>query len=143
MDGKLPELSLTDEAPKKTREMPSLQSNPLMMVLLFVFSMFASIGLLFIDFEATGKSTTSRAEARENLERFYEVHSGISPAPYQVELRKAQQSYSRGDYQEERQHYRRVMNLLRAEGKDNFRGLTGNKEDDKELEEYLAILLSK
>jgi hypothetical protein len=63
-------------------------------------------------------------------------------APYQRHLRDAQRAYARGDTAAERQNYRRVLQLLRAEGRSRFSSLTTTPTQDRELEELLAILLT-
>ncbi len=64
-------------------------------------------------------------------------------APYQVELREAQQAYSRGQPNVAQAHYRKVLDMLRAEGGSRFRGLTGAPARDKNLEELLSRLLGQ
>ena len=61
--------------------------------------------------------------------------------PYQVLLREAQLAHSHGDFETERQRYRRVLDMLRAEHGADEKGLTGSHRRDKELEGEISVLL--
>jgi hypothetical protein len=63
--------------------------------------------------------------------------------PYQLLLREAQQAHSRGDLALERQKYREVLRMLRAEGRGKFEGLTGTPKSDQDLAKLLGTMLSK
>jgi hypothetical protein len=57
-------------------------------------------------------------------------------------LRDAQRAHSRGDDATERQMYRKVLQLLRAEGRSRFTTLTGTLRGDEDLEAQIAILMA-
>jgi hypothetical protein len=82
-----------------------------------------------------------RAESRRELAMYYGGETA-QLQPYQVLLREAQQAHSRGDQAMERQRYRDVLRLLRAEGRSKFEGLTGTPNSDEKLAGLLSILLS-
>ena len=56
-------------------------------------------------------------------------------------LREAQQAHSRGDRATERQRYRQVLGLLRAERRSKYENVTGTPGSDEQLAECLSILL--
>ncbi len=61
---------------------------------------------------------------------------------YQLLLREAQRAYTRGDKQAERDAYRSVLRLLRAE-RGRFEGLTGSPKSDEDLENHITIILQE
>jgi hypothetical protein len=139
-DGKLPELSLAEATASKPKSSES-STSPLVLGLALGASTLISILLVVADFDGGTTSTRTLREARQTIESHYAGQSGTL-LPYQVLLRDAQRAYERKDYQQERQCYRRVMELLRSESKDPFAGVTGTKSGDKELMRQLEILLS-
>jgi hypothetical protein len=142
-DGKLPTLQLADSPDAKTAPAES-QSPPIplwLALLLVVGSTVISLLLVTHDFDGSQGAATTKAQARRQLTAFY--GDELTPlAPFQVHLREAQLAHSRGDYAAERDRYRRVLALVRAEGRSRFDGLTGTPEGDKELARLLAILLA-
>jgi len=137
-DGNLPELTLNEGAVTETGERPAKKqaSSGLLLALLFCsFSM--TVLLLFVDVEQHSSVAQQKAQARQQIAEFY-GREGAPLQPYQIYLREARQAYSRGDMQTERDRYRKVLQLLRAEGKRKFTGLT---HDDDHLEHLIAVLL--
>lgn len=139
-DGRLPELNLTESAEGRAGgEVKS--SNPLVMIGVLCLSFIASALLLFVEPEASGSASSRQALARRQIATFYKEPRGTLE-PYQQYLRDAQQAHSRGDVEAEKRLYRRVLNLLHAEGRSRFASLTRTPREDKELEGLLSILMS-
>ncbi len=145
-DGKLPELHLEEGAAKEKPEVVERSVNPLVMVGVLAISVVLSIMLVLVDVEsppATGLG--QKAQMRQTLADHYYGLGDLNTEqlePYQILLRQAQQAYSRGDYKTEREHYRKVLDMLRAERGSEERGLTGSRSKDRKLEESLTVLLS-
>jgi hypothetical protein len=142
-DGKLPTLQLADSPDAKVAPAEGQsQPVPLWLALLLVAgSTVISLLLVTHDFDGSQANATTKAQARRQLTAFY--GDDLTPlAPFQVHLREAQLAHSRGDFTAERDRYRRVLALVRAEGRSQFEGLTGTPDGDKELARLLAILLA-
>ncbi len=142
-NGELPKLQLAESAHQKQGTKDS-KVNPLVLVGAACLSFCFCVVLLLSDFEGPAVDSTEEAAIRQTLESYYKNQEGPL-APYQVELRDAQQARSRGDHQAEQLHYRKVLNLLHAERdpRDRFRGLTGTPKSDQDLEKQLARLLTR
>jgi hypothetical protein len=142
-DGKLPTLQLADSPDAKAAQAEG-QSQPVplwLALLLVVGSTVISLLLVTHDFDGSQAAATTKAQALRQLTAFY--GDELTPLrPYQVHLREAQLAHSRGDYTAQRDRYRRVLALLRAEGRSQFEGLTGTPGGDAELARLLAILLA-
>jgi hypothetical protein len=141
-DGKLPTLQLADAPDSAAKTGSESSPVPMWAALLAVAASTAiSLILLLGEFEGMRSAASIQEQARVDVARFYATGSA-PPKPYQIELRSAQLAHSRGDRRAEREHYRRVLALLRAEGRSSFQGLTGTPDRDKELDGILAILLA-
>lgn len=145
-DGKLPELKLGDsegraaDKPAQPRGM-----HPLLLFGLLAASLGASLLLILAPSDATAPARLEqRQQARRVIETEYfrELDEGVPPRPYQLLLREAKLARSRGDFQREREMYRRVLDLLRAYPKPE-KGITGSPQRDEMLERQLIILLSQ
>ncbi len=145
-DGKLPELHLQEGEKDAKADAKSTSVSPLVLVGALVLSVVLSIALVLVD---TGGAPPSKLQAldvaRKAIEEDY--FGSLDPRavlePYQVLLREAQREHARGDHKAERQQYRKVLDLLRAERGGTQRGLTGSRSRDKELEKHLNVLLSE
>lgn len=145
-DGKLPELKL-GESEGRPADKPAHPRgmHPLVLFGLLAASLCASLLLIFAPLDSTAPARIQqRQQARRVIETEYfrELDEGVPPRPYQLLLREAKLAHSRGDFQRERQMYRRVLDLLRAYPKPE-KGITGSPERDEELERQLIILLSQ
>lgn len=138
-DGQLPNLQLVDAEKPVVETAKTSTMNPLIVLAAIAASFCASVMLLLTDF-GSSEGEQHLSQVRQQLEAYYQGDKG-KLAPYQVHLREAQQAYSRGDRKTERQHYRKVLDQLRAEGGSRFRGLTGTPTSDKKLENLLSTLL--
>jgi hypothetical protein len=140
-DGRLPELKLQEG---KARRAPgeAEATNPLVMAGVLCLSFVMSTALVLIDFESPNAGASDRAQARQRLAEFYQQSNGPLE-PYQQYLRDAQRAHSRGDNAMERQRYRRVLQLLRAEGRSRYSSVTRSPSGDRELEQLLATLMSE
>jgi hypothetical protein len=104
-------------------------------------STLVSVFLLLSDTSNTPSTRTKHAEARSQIAQFY-GNDSAPLRPYQVLIREAQLAHSRGDYALERQRYRQVLALLRAEKRSKYETITGTPSDDEQLAECLSVLLS-
>lgn len=142
-DGKLPSLLLAD-APEAAGKAGSESSPvPLWGALLAVAASTAiSLILILNDLDGSQSAGEQKSEARVKLEAFY-ASELAPPKPYQIQLRQAQLAHSRGDRKAEREHYRKVLAQLRAEGRSKFQGLTGTPTGDAELDRLVSVLLAE
>ncbi len=142
-DGKLPELRLLEAGEAAAKESGPRRSNPL--VLFGVLSLSAVVCLVLVLLPAEtspSANTREKQRAREMIEKEYFAEMDQLPHySYQFLLREAQRAHLRGDYKLERELYRKVLGLLRAERKPE-KGVTGSPNRDRDLEQYLTILLS-
>ncbi len=145
-DGKLPDLHLDEDQPRRKQRDKSSSINPLVLIGALILSALLSIVLMAIDLEGpTAQQGGQKARMRYLIEKDYFGAGNIDDReldPYQLLLREAQRAYSRGDHETERENYRRVLNMLRAERAADQRGLTGGRRRDKQLEEAISVLLS-
>jgi len=139
-DGQLPALQLV-EGVRKEKEAAGAKFNPLVLAGMVCLSFCFSILLLVADFGGA-PSVQATDQVRRRIETYYMNQPGPL-APYQLHLREAEQAHSRGDVRTEQQHYRKVLDLLRSEGRSRFRGLTGTPSSDEELEKLLSSVLRR
>ena len=145
-DGKLPELRLEEGGASGNPETKSHSVNPLFMLGVLSMSIVLSVLLVLLDVESPTVSGSQRQDSmRRKIEAHYfgaeSIENGNLQA-YQVLLRDAQRAYTRGDRKREREDYRRVLEMLRAERSVYEKGLTGSRSRDKELENAISVLLS-
>jgi hypothetical protein len=152
-DGQLPHLQLRESQSAAAAEVKSKAVHPLVLLGLLGMSVALSLALVLIDVDSPSSADSQRkAAARELIERQYfgdPEHGHL--APYQVYLREAKQAHYRGDEKAERQCYRKVLDLLRAEPRERSSlapgvdglapGVTGSRDFDRTLEQQIAILL--
>jgi hypothetical protein len=143
-DGKLPTLQLADAPDAAAKAGSESSPVPMWAALAAVAASTAVSIILLLGGDLSGTPTTAsiQRQAREDLARFYAT--GVAPPkPYQVELRSGQLAHSRGDRRAERDHYRKVLAMLRAEGRSRFQFLTGSLQGDQDLDRILSILLAE
>jgi hypothetical protein len=141
-DGKLPSLLLADTPDAAGKARNESSPVPLWGALLAVAASTAiSLILILNDLDGSQSAGEQKSEARAKLEAFYASELGPLQ-PYQLQLRQAQLAHSRGDRKAEREHYRKVLSQLRAEGRSKFQGLTGTPTGDAELDRLVSILLA-
>jgi len=145
-DGKLPELQLEEGQDKQKQNEKSSSLNPLALFGILSISVGVSIMLALFGPEPRADSRGSdKAYQRYLIEKSYFGSGNIDESdlkPYQLLLREAQMAHTRADLKTERECYRRVLDMLRAERGPDRKGLTGSRERDKKLEESISILLS-
>lgn len=143
-DGHLPELALDDAArrgKKAASEEGESSGNPFLVIAALGGSVLLSVLMLVLDMGGFDSNVADVRRARDEIQRFY-GDEGKTPKPYQVHLRQAQQARSRRDPVGEKREYRKVLAMLRAEGNErSFSGVTGNRDQDRELEELIGTLL--
>lgn len=119
--------------------------NPLVMLVAISFSIVLSIILVFIDVASPPVSNLGKkAMMRQKIEDMYFGSRTLEEKPlesYQILLREAEQSRLRHDLSMERERYRKVLDMLRAERRNEERGLTGSRSKDRDLEEAVTTLL--
>ena len=143
-DGEMPQLQLEEGAERKAKEDQPKQSNPLLLYGALTLSFVASLSLVFLDLEPVETDARAKIRIRRQIVKYYGDDEKQDLMPYQVLLREARLAYSRNDRVAESRAYRKVLEMLNAEDNNPFNGLTGKGEvADKELKEWLSILLSK
>jgi hypothetical protein len=143
-DGQLPVLRLDEAKGVEVDLKNARDSNPWLLVAALFFSFGMSAVLLFVDMTGAPTEQTTKKSARSDIEFYY--LAGVQPKPYQELLRKALQAYNQGYYATERLRYKDVLDLLHAENKDPYSGLTGQVSlgqppNDRHLEELLSTLV--
>ena len=144
-DGKLPELRLKESDQAEEAEAKSGSLSPVLLLGAVCLSVGLSVVLVMMDVAPKDTSLyAKKREARAIIDTHFSSNPGDEPLkPHQIYLREAQTAYSRGDYRREREYYRRVLDMLRAEPqRGRRRALTGSPEDDAILEKQISILLS-
>jgi hypothetical protein len=140
-DGRLPGLQLDESTQRKAPTIKVSSSSPAFIIILLVISGIASLSMVLLDFEPGASEADRRAQARFTIEHEYILPAQPPLPPYQIYLRRARQAHGVGDAEEEEFWYREVLMLLRAEGRSQFRGVTGTPERDRRLEELIAQVL--
>lgn len=141
-DGKLPELSLAEIDQVKTETREKKKSNPAVLYAVLGFSFFMSLAMLLLDSEGSNVNSTKKTQARAKLVSYLGSDEGELKL-YQKELRSARLAHARGDYGDEKQHYRHVLKLLNSEDLNPNVGVTGKgPAADQELRKLIATLLS-
>jgi len=143
-EGVLPDFRLREGNQPQRTAGESKSVHPAVLFGAIGLSVLVSIALVFVDVnpQSAGKME-SQAEVRQAVaDKYFGLRRGKAPLEtYQKLLRDAQVEHDRGDFKAERALYREVLNLLRAERGLTDRGLTGSRPRDKELEEYISVLL--
>jgi hypothetical protein len=144
-DGRLPELVL-QEGTKTEQPAATNSTNPLLLIAVLTVSFALTATILLLDTETRRSESERQADARYELSVHYS-QSARRLEPYQEQLRQALQFHNQGKYSEERNCYRRVLDLLHEEHRDNLKGLTGVRHgdvppSDEHLESLLSLLLS-
>ncbi len=117
-DGKLPDLQLEEGAAQQKPQAGQQSMNPLVLLGILSASVLVSILLVVASVNRPDAASSEQKDhARQVIEdKFFGAgnieNKGLEP--YQVLLREAQLAHSHGDFATERQHYRRVLDMLRA-----------------------------
>ncbi len=144
-DGKLPSLKLEQDEPteKPKEKADGTAIHPLVLFCALCLSVLISITMVLIDIDSPQTDRgREQIQARWTIEREYFSHLDPNQplVPYQLLLREAQRAHARSDQRAERDAYRAVLRLLRAE-RGRFEGLTGSPKSDRELEELITVVL--
>ncbi len=150
-DGQLPELDLREATGSRGGEQKSRERNPNVLYGVLAFSFVLTLGLLLVEPPGSPVSSEDLSEAREALNAFFGNEDQGEFDPYQLALRQALIEHSQGDFAEERQLYRKVLNMLNAadiRDISNHEGLTGRytkrgRASDEELRRLLETLLAR
>jgi len=148
-DGQLPDLYLKDGAAEKKKQKNESQSqsmNPLVLIGAICLSLMFSITIVLVDSgsEPTG-GQSAKSSARIIIEtEYFGPAVGEPLKQYELDLRAAKRAHARKDRKTERNMYRKVLDMLRTEQREERRKpLTGTTDRDKILEQQLIILLSE
>lgn len=139
-DGHLPELNLAEGPVRKASHRRDPRSKSVLVYVVVAVSFSLSLAMLFIDMEPSATSDQGKAQARQEIVTFC-GEDDKEPELYQRYLRQAQLASSRGDFDTERQAYRKVLRLLNSEDNNRLTGLTGSPEQDERLRQLIAVLL--
>jgi len=144
-DGQLPMLVLTEGKSNAVTDADGQTSNPLLLVGVLCFSLLASLSMLLFDTTAYYAEPDSKNDARAQIEARY-VKGNPLREPYQDVLAAALQAHHKGDYDQERNHYKQVLKMLREENKNAYTGITGRVSaplppNDEHLDSLLRTLL--
>ena len=144
-DGRLPELILQEGTKVEPTAATPHSTNPLVLVAVLTVSFGLTAAMLLLDTESRRSESERTGAARQELALHYT--QSRRQEPYQEHLRQALQFHNQGKYAEERNCYRRVLDLLHEEHRENLKGLTGVRRgisppSDEHLESLLSLLLS-
>jgi len=137
---------LLEGATKEKSSNQEQKTNPMLLVAVLAVSFLATIMMFVLEGSSSTSETRTKAVAREEIKTYYLKDK--PPQHYQELLAEALQAHSRGDYRTERRRYREVLVLLRNEGKNEIKGVTGitranQPPSDEHLESLLAALLAE
>lgn len=140
--GALPQLQLHETTAEHTM-IPATGVHPLVMVGLLCLSVTASLTVLLLpDSGPPAAHSAKQQQARKILqEKYFSELDGEPRTLYQFHLRTALRAHQRGDVHRERECYREVLDLLRAE-RLPVTGVSGSPGRDRELERALKTLLT-
>ena len=141
-DGHLPELALQDDPTHKEKQAKPKQSNSALLYSALGLSFLSSLAMLFADVDPPSVSELSKADAREEIVRFF-GSDDKELETWQKQLRAARLAHSRGDADTELMTYRRVLALLKSEDRDTHVGITGHLSTDEELKKLIGIIISR
>jgi len=146
-DGTLPELHLDRiEQQQKGQQQQEKSANPLVLAVALAVSFSLTLLMLLVDPSGSGVDTGSKDYARQQVQAHY-----LSTRPplkdYEQMLRKALQAHAQGKLALEKDYYRRVLDMLNAEDKNEYKGLTGvpdatHPPNDRHLQQQLTILVA-
>jgi hypothetical protein len=139
-DGHLPELSLEDDPTRKEKQAKPKQSNSALLYSVLGLSFLGSLAMLFADIDPPSVSDLSKAEAREEIVRFFGSDEK-DLEPWQKSLRAARLARSRGDSDTELMRYRQVLAVLKSEDRDPHIGITGHLTSDEDLRRLIGIII--
>lgn len=141
-DGHLPELALQDDPTRKEKQTKPKQSNSALLYSALGLSFLSSLAMLFADVDPPSVSELSKADAREEIVRFF-GSDDKELETWQKQLRAARLAHSRGDADAELMSYRRVLALLKSEDRDTHVGITGHLSTDEELKRLIGLIISR
>ena len=141
-DGHLPELALQDDPTRKEKQAKPKQSNSALLYSALGLSFLSSLAMLFADVDPPSVSELSKADAREEIVRFF-GSDDKELKTWQKRLRAARLAHSRGDDETELRRYREVLSALKSEDRDPHIGITGHLSHDEDLKRLIGIIISR
>ena len=151
--GQLPDLQLQEGDKKKKKKEDEETSertvHPLVLFAVMCLSVVLSIAAFLYEPASPHQSSLgAKQEARRAIEEYYLAGVDDVPKPYQVLLREALQAHARKNYTKERELYREVLRMLRAERPKGAKGPVGRPTSpeqpdpsDESLDGHLSTLL--
>ncbi len=151
-DGQLPHLQLQEGDGKDKGQGKSRSIPPLVMILAWVLSVAFTVAIVLVsnNGDDTGVTTEAKQEALLAIAKNFFGHPERGELlPYERLLREARQARVRHDSKAERQYYKQVLDLLHTEtwggssrpGRGLEKGITGSRDRDRELEQYILTIL--
>ena len=153
-DGQLPHLQLQEGDGKDKGQGKSRSIPPLVMILAWVLSVAVTVAIVLVsnNNDDMGVTTEAKQEALLAIEKNFFGHPERGELlPYERLLREARQARVRRDSKAERQYYKKVLDLLHTEtwggssgsrpGRGLEKGITGSRDRDRELEQYILTVL--
>ena len=125
------------------------------MILAWIVSVAVTIAIVMVKSnDSSGIATEAKRNAMTKIEeQFFGNPAQGELLPYQRLLREARQAWSRGDLKAERELYKRVLDLLHTETRDESspekvrsgleKGITGSRKNDQDLERYILTILEE
>ena len=110
------------EGAKTEQHAATRTTNPLVLIAVLAVSFGLSAAMLLFETESRRSESERKAKARDELALHY-TQSYRRLEPYQEQLRQALQFHNQGKYAEERGCYRRVLDLLHEEHRENSKGI--------------------
>jgi len=145
-DGRLPELQLKEPGQSDHPAQSGVSIPSWLLALLLCLSVAMSAALVLVDLTPQDPASRQRAQQARRIieeEYFVDLNQTTPLEPHQVQLREARRAASAGDVARERECYRKVLAMLRAERGEADRSLTGSQARDRALKEQITIILSQ
>lgn len=143
-DGTLPQLVVKELETKAPSEQQASGSNPIVLIAVLGFSVLMSIAMLFVPTEGSSSTELNLGDSLVHIQANY---FGQEPfRDYEILLREAVQHENRGDRRAAKAIYRRILDMMHAEGLDEKQGLSGPRyayspPNDADLEKHLEFLI--
>lgn len=138
-DGQLPDLALSTQEKRVDEVDESNSSRSWVLIAVLCVSVLMSVLILVIEEPVAGNGA-GKAQARQKLESIFKSWDSSNASAQEMRdlLARALRAYNRGDYEQEREYYRKTMDLLNREDAPKYGGYTG---DDSTLKGVLSELL--
>lgn len=138
-DGQLPDLALATQEKRVEGGDDSKTSNPWVLISVLCISVLMSVLILVIDEPMPG-TAEGKGAARQKLQSIFASWDRNDAPAHEIRdlLARASQAYNRGDYEQEEEYYRQILDLLNREDAPKYGGFSG---DDNTLKETISEML--